>query len=311
MAAEGVTFCGQVVSASQLRLICESVTRYPDLSREELANTICEWLDWYRPNGRLKARECRDLLQQLHEYSIIELPALRAGRPRGSSTSVAKTAYGEAGEPLQCALSQVQPVQLRRVQQSAEHADWRELVGRYHYLGHKTPYGASIRYLIESTSAQASLPNTVLGCLQFSSPAWQMSARDSWIGWDSATRKQQLPRLINNSRFLILPWVHIPNLASHVLALALRTVADDWEKLYGLRPWLAETLVDSQRFTGHCYRAANWIDVGQTTGRGRQDKHHRRHGVSPKRIMLYPLCTKARQRLRNTNVTATTTAIFT
>ena len=309
MASEGVTFCGQAVSASQLRLICESVKRYPNLSREELANTLCEWLDWYRPNGRLKARECRDLLQQLHENSIIELPALRAGRPRGSSTAVPKTQLGALGEPLECALSHVQPVQLKRVQQSAEHAYWREIVGRYHYLGHKTAYGASIRYLIESVPLQVSMPATVLGCLQFSSPAWKMSARDHWIGWDSATRKQQLPRLINNSRFLILPWVRIPNLASHVLALALRAVVDDWEKLYGLRPWLAETLVDSQRFSGHCYRAANWIDVGQTIGRGRQDQHHQRHGVSPKKIMLYPLCTKARQRLCGTNVTAEITVI--
>jgi hypothetical protein len=309
MAGKGVTFCGQAVSASQLQLICECVTRYPDLSREELANTLCEWLNWYRPNGCLKARECRDLLQQLHEGSIIELPALRAGRPRGSSTLVPKTQHGVRGETLQCALTQVQPVQLRRVQQSAEHTYWRELVGRYHYLGHKTPYGASIRYLIETTRLQASTPVTTLGCFQFSSPAWKMSARDNWIGWDSATQKQQLPRLINNSRFLILPWIQIPNLASHVLALALRTVADDWEKLYGLRPWLAETLVDSQRFTGHCYRAANWIDVGQTTGRGRQDQHHQRHGASPKRIMLYPLCTKVRQRLRGTNITAGSAAI--
>jgi hypothetical protein len=309
MANKDVTFCGQTVSTSQLQLICECVTRFPDLSREELANTLCEWLDWYRPNGRLKARECRDLLQQLHEDSIIELPALRVGRPRGSSTLVPKTQRGAPGESLQCALSDVQPVHLRRVEQSAEHAYWTELVGRYHYLGHKTPYGASIRYLIETPPLQASTPVTALGCLQFSSPAWKMSARDNWIGWDSATRKQQLPRLINNSRFLILPWVRIPNLASHVLALALRTVADDWEKLYGLRPWLAETLVDSQRFTGHCYQTANWVDVGQTTGRGRQDQHHRRHGVSPKRIMLYPLCTKARQRLRTPNVTAETTTV--
>ncbi len=136
-----------------------------------------------------------------------------------------------------------------------------------------------------------------------SSAAWRMQARDSWIGWDNATRQQQLPRLINNSRFLILPWVRVQNLASHVLGLALRTVAHDWETLYGVRPWLAETLVDSSRYTGHCYRAANWIEVGLTTGRGRQDRAHQRHGASPKRIMLYPLCTNARFRLQTTEAT--------
>ena len=124
-----------------------------------------------------------------------------------------------------------------------------------------------------------------------------MYARDHWIGWDDSTRRAHLTRLINNSRFLILPWVRIPNLASHVLALALRTVPQDWEQAFGMRPWLVETLVDSPRFSGHCYRAANWIDVGITTGRGRQDTHHQRHGASPKRILLYPLRTDVRQLL--------------
>lgn len=295
-----LTFCGQAVSRSQLQLIITCVQRYPDLSREELANTLCQWLDWHRPNGRLKARECRDFLQQLHEDSVIELPALRQGRPRGLATAIPQTAQGEAGELLQCALSAVQPIRVKRVQCSAEHALWRELVGRYHYLGHKTPYGASVRYLIETACSQAG-QSRVLGCLQFSSPSWQMKDRDDWIGWDSATRQQQLPKLINNSRFLILPWIRIPNLASHLLALTLRAVAHDWENLYGIRPLLVETLVDSQRFTGHCYRAANWIDVGMTTGRGRQDRTHQRHGAFPKRIMLYPLSANTRKYLQGTN----------
>lgn len=126
-----------------------------------------------------------------------------------------------------------------------------------------------------------------------------MNAHDNWIGRDNATRQQQLLRLINNSRFLILPGVCIQNLASHVLGLALRTVTNDWETLYGVRPWLTETLVDSARYTGHCYRSA----VGLTTGRGRQDRAHQRHGASPKRIMLYPLCANVRCRLQATGAT--------
>jgi hypothetical protein len=181
------------------------------------------------------------------------------------------------------------------MEQPDEQRGWRELVGRYHYLGYRTAYGAALRYLIEASGPQPS----VLGCLQFSSPAWRIKARDRWIGWDEVNRKQHLPRLLNNSRFLILPWVRIPHLASHVLALSLRTVTEDWERHYGLRPWLAETLVDSSRFTGHCYRAANWIDVGSTTGRGRQDREHQRHGTAPKRVLLYPLRPDARQRLRD------------
>lgn len=291
----GLTFCGQAVTARQLQLITECMVRYPNLSRQELASTVCEWLQWQRPNGRLKTRECRDFLQQLHEHSVIKLPALRAGRPRGSQTRVANTRQGQADEPLQCVLSDVQPIQIRRVESAGEHRLWRELIERHHYLGYRTAYGASVRYLIETSSGGET---RILGCLQFSSPAWKMKARDSWIGWDEAKRKQHLPRLINNSRFLILPWVRIANLASHILASALRCVIHDWERLYGLRPWLVETLVDSQRFSGHCYRAANWLDVGQTSGRGRQDRYHQRHGLSPKRILLYPLCADAQQRLR-------------
>tara|TARA_B110001454_G_scaffold50883_1_gene49897 strand:- start:64 stop:1014 length:951 start_codon:yes stop_codon:yes gene_type:complete len=292
-----VTFGGQTLTAEQLTLIMDCVSRYHALSLEELASTLCEWLDWRRPNGRLKTRECRDLLHALQARSVISLPALRAGRPRGSTTAIPNTPQGDMGDALACALSEVQPITLRRVERATGHALWRELVGRYHYLGHATAYGASVRYLIE-TSDQPSSPQRTLGCMQFSSPAWQMKARDHWIGWDHATRQQQLPRLINNSRFLILPWVRIPNLASHVLSLALRTATNDWEALYGVRPWLVETLVDSSRYSGHCYQAANWIDVGLTTGRGRQDRAHQRHGASPKRILLYPLCRNVRSRLQ-------------
>lgn len=280
-----LTFCGQPVSRTQLELISQCVARYPGLSREELAATVCEWLDWRRANGGLKTRECRDLLQKLQEQTLLELPALRAGRPRGAATQTTHTQQGNAKVPHHCSLSAVQPIQLKRVEQPAEQRFWRELVARYHYLGYRTAYGASLRYLIKASSPQ----DDILGCLQFSSPAWRIKARDRWIGWNDVRREQCLPRLINNSRFLILPWVRIPNLASHVLALSLRTVAEDWERYYGLRPWLAETLVDSSRFTGHCYRTANWIDVGITSGRGRQDRQHQRHGLAPKQVLLYPL----------------------
>lgn len=294
MAKEALTFCGQTVTATQLQLVIECVARYPNLSRQALADTLCEWFDWRRANGNLKSRECRDFLQQLHECAVIELPSLRSGRPRGSSTTIPNSRQGEVDEPLLGTLSEVRPIRVRRVESSAEHRLWRELIGRYHYLGYRVPCGASVRYLFETSHQQSRL----LGCLQFSSPAWQMKARDTWIGWNETARKQNLPRLINNSRFLILPSVRIPNLASHVLALALRNVMQDWKTLYGIQPWLAETLVDNQRFLGSCYRAANWTDVGLTTGRGRMDREHQRHGLSSKRILLFPLRNDARQRLK-------------
>lgn len=173
-----ITFCGQPVAAEQLALIIECVARYQTLSREELAATrLCEWIEWRRPNGRLKTRECRDLLHYLQARSVIDLPALRAGRARGAATAIPHTPQGDTDEPLTCALSEVQPITLRRVVQPAQQRRWRELVGRYHYLGYATAYGASVRYCIETAGDQP----TTLDCLQFSLAAWRMKARDSWI----------------------------------------------------------------------------------------------------------------------------------
>ncbi|HEX7324668.1 MAG TPA: DUF4338 domain-containing protein [Rhodanobacteraceae bacterium] len=288
--AAALAFCGVPLGASDLALIRTCVARWPRLSRAELAATVCEWLGWQRPNGRLKTRECRDLLERLDACGQLQLPMLRTGRPRGAATAIPQSAQGEVHAPLTATLRSLQPIDLIRVEHPADHALWRELMGRHHYLGYRTAYGASLRYLIQAGAG----PERILGGLQFSSPAWRMRARDAWIGWDDATRKQHLQRVVNNSRFLILPWVHIPHLASHVLALALHRVPADWQACYGLRPWLAETLVDPERFAGTCYRAANWIEIGLTTGRGRQDRDHRRHGLAPKRIFVYPLRSGAR-----------------
>jgi uncharacterized protein DUF4338 len=171
---------------------------------------------------------------------------------------------------------------------------FRELVGRYHYLGYAVPFGAQLQYLV-SVSKPAP---TVVGCLQFSSAAWRMRARDAWIGWDDATRARQLLHVVSNSRFLLVPWARIQNLASATLALALRRLPGDWQARYGVEPLLVETLVDPARYTGGCYRAANWVALGETSGRGRDDRAHQRHGASPKRLWVYPLTGDAVERLR-------------
>ena len=156
------------------------------------------------------------------------------------------------------------------------------------------PFGAQVQYLV-SVSTPAP---TVVGGLQFSSAAWRMRARDRWIGWDDARRARHLPQVVSNSRFLLLPWVHIQNLASATLALALRRLPADWQAQYGVTPLLVETLVDAARYTGGCYRAANWVEVGETAGRGRDDRRHQRHGAHPKRLWVYPLTRDAVTRLR-------------
>lgn len=292
MNSESYTFCGQTLSPDQVKLIVDLTRRHAGLSRHELAATVCELLGWIRPNGHLKTAEARLMLEQLHERALIALPMLRQGRPRGAAT-VVETNPLVASAVVSTSLDALQPIWLQRVATSKEQGLWRTLIERDHYLGHRVPFGAHLRYLIYSAQPQA----TVLGCLQFSSPAWRMRARDEWIGWDDAMRAKNLQRILCNSRFLILSPIKVKNLASHVLALALRIVTTDWEATYGIRPYLAETLVDSSRFTGHCYRAANWVDVGQTSGRSREDRRHERHEVSPKRIFMFPLVTNFRNKL--------------
>ena len=285
---------GLEVGGEQIELIAGVVSSCGALSRTELAATVCELLRFKRANGRLKKRECRDLLQRLHELEHIALPAKAQGRPEGSRTSVPNTRLGAAQRRISGQVADLAPVRVHRVSSRSDHALWRELVGRHHYLGYATAYGASLRYLVTIQRPQ----EAVVGCLQFSSPAWRLAARDRWIGWSERQRLRQLQRVVNQSRFLILPWVEVKNLASHVLALASRHVAVDWQECYGIRPLLLETLVDAKRFAGTCYRAANWIPVGETSGRGRMDREHRRHGAAPKLCFLYPLTAQVRQQLR-------------
>jgi len=187
----------------------------------------------------------------------------------------------------------VAPIRIVRVADKEKHELWRELVGRYHYLGYKVPFGAQLRYLIELAQPKP----TIAGCLQLSSPAWRIAVRDRWIGWTDRVRLQNLQRVVSNSRFLLLPWVEVRNLASIVLSQISRRCSAEWEATFGIRPLLLETLVDSG-YLGTSYRAANWIDLGQTQGRGRMDRYHRCHGARPKRVFVYPLARNAREKLR-------------
>ena len=227
----------------------------------------------------------------LSEDELLEA-GKRPGRPVGARTAVPVTARGDPGPPLTGSVDAVGSIVLEGVQTPPQHALFRELVGRYHYQGHAVPFGASLRYLVYVGS-----PHQVVGCLQFSSPAWRLAVRDRWIGWGDATRRRNLQRVVSNSRFLLLPWVQVTNLASTVLAQALRRLAADWTARYAIAPLLVETLVAQGR-AGTCYRAANWRVLGATAGRGRQDRAHTCHGAAPKLVLVYPLVADAAQRLR-------------
>lgn len=288
---ETLTLAGRTFSAQELALVKQLIADYPQLSRHELAATACELLAWERPNGQLKTRECRDLLERLIQRDPLTLPALRPGRPRGSTARTLTPDTPPSAVVLE-PLSTLRPIQLVRVQSKSQRAQWREAVAQYHYLGERTPFGAHLRYLIHAGGT-----GQPLGALQFSSPAWRMKARDQWIGWDNVTRERALQHIVNQSRFLLLPWINVPHLASHVLALSARRIRSDWYEHYRVHPLLLESLVDEQRYRGTCYRAANWINVGRTTGRGRMDRYHQRHEQAPKQIFVYPLISHARQLL--------------
>ena len=286
-------FCGQVISRDLISEIAVVVETFPKLTRTELANTICELFSWKRPTGKLKTVECRQFLERLDARGIIQLPACNNKFIRQTKARVDRTGRTDCQSIISAKLSELTPLWLNRVRNYAQRQLWYEYMDRYHYLGYQLPFGAQLRYFIESGNGE----NLVLGCLQFSSPAWKMAPRDRWIGWSDEQRQRNLQKVINNSRFLILPWVKVKNLASSVLALAVRTVPDDWQICYGYRPVVMETLVDKGRFAGTCYRAANWIYVGTTTGRGRMDRNHAMHGQNPKDIYVYPLTSRLKQEL--------------
>ncbi len=287
------SFCGRVVSKNQVSEIVEIVATFPKLTRAELANTICELFSWKRPTGKLKTVECRQFLERLDAKGIIRLPACRERYTKGSKTNVHRSAQADRQAIISVKLSELSPIVLIRVKTKAQRDLWYEYIDRYHYLGYQLPFGAQLRYFIQSATEDG----VFLGCLQFSSPAWKMAARDRWIGWSDEQRKDNLQKIINNSRFLLFPWVQIKNLASSVLALAARTVSQDWHDCYGYRPVLMETLVDQRRFKGTCYKAANWVHVGATTGRGRMDRENKRQGLAVKEIYVYPLSKRFRQEL--------------
>ena len=287
-------FCGRPVSAKEWKILREILDSC-GFSRHELASTICEALGWVRPNGRLKARECYEYLNLLEARGLVELPMQNELRGRGP-TSITYTKAGEEGKPREGTLSDVSPVRLGLVTTAQERALWRELVERYHYLGHKVAYGAHLRYLVWISTPAAELA----GCVQFSSSAHRLASRDGYIGWDEEARKRNLQQVVNNSRFLILPWLSIRGLASHVLSLSARVMVEDWEEAYRVKPVLLETFVDSERYEGTCYRAANWIEVGQTTGRGRAGKSGT-VAKSVKTCLVYPLTDDFRRRLCGEN----------
>ena len=287
----GITLRGRHFGGGELLRIRAIVQGLPQAHRFELSKQVCGALNWRQPNGRLKDRACRDVLARLHALGFLRLPPRRRAPVRRRRVAVTPATAPRSDVSIRA--RDIDDTALSLVTGSGNAQQerlWNEYIEHYHYLGYGVPLGAHIKYFVR-------VHQQPIACLAFSGAAWRVEARDRWIGWSEAQRRRNLSYVVNNTRFLILPWVRGANLASRVLSLAARQLPLDWLQRYGYRPLLLETFVPSERYRGTCYQAANWIVVGRTKGRGRMDRHFKA-AVTEKTILLYPLVQDAASQLR-------------
>lgn len=272
-----------------IRNIKVFLAKNPTWNRTKLSREICGLWDWRNSKGQLKDMACRSMLLKLEASGYITLPP-RVRSANNSHRNRYVFPVGHSVEPIHSDIAAIAPVEVVVVQGKAESDLFKTLLSLYHYLGYSGPVGENLKYLIYGGR------NKPLACLLFGAAAWKLKARDTFIGWTAVFRKKRLHLLTNNMRFLILPWVRVPNLGSYVLARISRRISKDWEEKYGHPIILLETFVERDRFRGTCYRAANWVVAGQTKGRTRNDRYNRIQ-VPVKDIYLYPLRTDFRQAL--------------
>ena len=285
-----INICGKPFSHTQLDVVCKTLTEHPTETRSGLSRIICQRFGWLTANGCPKEMSCRVAMLKLHRAGLIKLPAPKRANTNGR-ISIQITPISNPAQPITKTASELGPLSIYQVQSPRESQLWNQLIHRYHYLGYKPLPGAQIRYLIRCNHG-------LLSALGFSASAWKIAPRDKWIGWNDLQRKEHLHLIVNNSRFLILPWVQSRHLASKILSLCARHLSSDWLTRYGYKPVLLETFVEKNKFHGTCYRAANWVLVGQTKGRGKKDYYHQ-HLLPIKDIWLYPLTPNFRKVLCN------------
>jgi len=293
------TFSGRRFTRKQLKLVQEMAETFGNLSRKELAQTVCETLDWITPNGKNKINSCLTLLEGLEASGLVSLPAKRVAKKPVRPIPI--FAEHPSTAPIDGSLASLGAITLQRVSTKEDREEWKAYLQTHHYLGFKHPFGSHIGYFVVSVDRRKKL-----GCLLFSaSAAWALAPRDEWIGWDKKHRIKHLNLVLSNDRFLIFPWVTVPNLASHVLSLAIRQISDDWQEVYSYRPVLIETFVDTTRYAGTCYQAANWHYLGKTQGRGHFDPKHECRQTK-KDIYVYPLQSDWRECLTTFSYQAST-----
>ena len=272
--------CGRAFDGADLERIRQAVREADPPLRAEIARRVCQVLDWRDVQGRPKLMSARVGLLRLHRAGLIELPAPTRRNGNGRALVQGPDRWPEP-VPVERRVGELSGLRLEAVTDQRVSRLWNGLIDRYHYLGYTPLPGAQLRYLIRWDGG-------VLGAIGFGAAAWKVAARDRWIGWGRAAREAHLGRVLNNARFLILPWVRVKHLASKVLSLAARRVAEDFPARYGEPLVLLETFVETPRFAGTCYRAANWQSLGETSGRGKLDRHHRA-ALPRKGVYVYPL----------------------
>lgn len=258
--------------------------------RTYISKELCRIWNWRTPSGHLRDITCREVLRKLDARGVIVLPAMLKPARRAGYKNRTSLPSNLDTHPLFCSLSELLPLRIELVRGTQKEKFYNGLIGAYHYLGYHQGSGEQLKYIIQSE-------NKLLGCIGFSSSAFKIAPRDKFIGWSHEVRKKHLPAVVNNNRFLILPWIDVPNLASYILGVVARRIREDWVSYYKRDLVLLETFVECQRFLGTCYKAANWIYLGQTKGRGRNDRHTQ-YGLPVKDIYVYPLVKDFRQRLQ-------------
>jgi hypothetical protein len=277
---------GRVIHAQDVAFIQALIDEHPGMSRRGLSKTLCERWDWRQPNGQLRDMLCRGLMLALHRGGHIELPPVRSRPPNNVVSARRPGAVAVDTRPLCSALADLHPLAIRQVRTTAHEPLFNALVEAHHYLGYTQPVGEHLKYLVFAQERP-------IACLAWSSAPRHLGPRDRFIGWSSEARRRNLRYLAYNCRFLILPWVQVPNLASHLLGRMAKRLPADWERIYGHAVYYLETFVDPARFRGTCYRAANWIDLGLTTGRGK-DAPTKKPNRPRKAILGYPLSAQFR-----------------
>ena len=281
---------GREVRSEDVAFIQGLITQNPGWSRRRLSAELCRAWNWVQPNGALRDMVCRSLLLQLHRADLIQLPAKRFSPPNNVVERPVPAPTLPLWEPpRQCSLRELGPLEIRQVRRTAEESLFGQLMEAHHYLRYTQPVGEHLKYLVLAGSDP-------IAALAWSSAPRHLGARDRFIGWPAEVRRRHLHLIAYNTRFLILPWLHVPHLASYLLGRVARRISEDWQALYAHPIHLLETFIDPARFRGICYRAANWICLGLTTGRGHNDRTNRKDQPR-KELWVYPLSRDFRRHL--------------